>query len=403
MEQNGLGVIEMRVNLKEAEKLYKNSIKILKKIQLKNGGCLATLRGERYPYVYPRDHSFCVLAFLSSGLTKNAKRALKFVLREQLKSGAFPQRYDTEGRDASYKPIQIDGTGLILRSFAEYAKQTQDFDFVRKNWRKIRKAVKYIINSIYNEKNLIFTPNSIHEFPPTEEGLEIWANCSCCAALRDMNELAEKIELPHGRWGEYSEIIKESVLKYMWNSRVKSFVKNIRVRESSSVKVEPDVSQYAVAYFGLLTDKDVRVKSTVRRIEKELWDNNLGGVCRYPKREGRHNGGYGPWPHFTLMICGHYINLGNRKIADKYLNWILKVAYKHELPEHISTKKEFEEYVTDFREAGIFRKDRLIMINHARKHPMFRKGIAYITLPLSWPHAEFIRVWNLYKKVFLKK
>ena len=390
----------MGVNFKEAERLYKNSIKILKRVQLKNGGCLATPRGERYPYIYPRDHSFCILAFLSAGLAKNAKRGLKFVFREQLRSGAFPQRYDTEGRDASYKPIQIDGTGLILHSFAEYANQTQDFDFVRKNWKRIKKAVNYIIESIYREKGLVFTPNSIHEFPPTEEGLEIWANCACCAALSDLTELAEKIELPHGKWMEYSKKIRANVLKYMWNSRIKSFIKNIRVRESSSVKVESDVSQYAVAYFGLLPDNDKRVKSTVKRIEKELWNKELGGICRYPKREGRHNGGYGPWSHFTLMICRHYINLKNRKKADKYMNWVLDIAYKYELPEHVSTVKEFEEYITDFKESGILRKDRMIMIRNARKHLMFKKGIAYITLPLGWPHAEFIRTWNLYKKVF---
>jgi GH15 family glucan-1,4-alpha-glucosidase len=38
------------------------------------------------------------------------------------------------------------------------------------------------------------------------------------------------------------------------------------------------------------------------------------------------------------------------------------------------------------------------MIENTRKHPMFSKGIAYITLPLAWSHAEFIRTFNLYKK-----
>ncbi len=393
----------MGVDFEKAEKLYENSIKILRKVQLKNGGCLATPRGERYPYIYPRDHSFCILALLSAGMIKNARKGLEFVLREESESGAFPQRYDTEGRDASYKPIQLDGTGLVLLSFAEYVKQTKDFNFARKNWKRIGKAANYIVKNIYREKNLVFTPNSIHEFPPTEEGLEIWANCACCAALRELSKLAEKLRLEHDRWKEYSKRIRTGVMKYMWNSRVGSFVKNIRIRESSSVKIEPDVSQYAVAYFGLLPDSDERVISTVKRIEKYLWNKELGGICRYPKREGRHNGGYGPWPHFTLMICRHYINLGDKKKADKYLNWVLNIAHKHELPEHISTVKEFEEYVTDFKEAGILRKDRLIMINNTRKHPMFRKGTAYITLPLSWPHAEFIRTWNLYKKTFLNK
>lgn len=390
------------MNIEEAEKLYANSIGILKEIQLKNGGCLATPKGERYPYIYPRDHSLSTLAFLSAGVNENAKKAMKFIFKEQLRSGAFPQRYDMKGRDASYKPIQIDGTGLILYTLTRYVSQTKDYGFARKNWGRVKKSVNYIIDSIYTEKNLVFTPNSIHEFPPTEEGLEIWANCACCAALRELSKLAEKLEFGHKRWEEHSKSIRESVLKYMWNSRIKSFIKNIRIRESSSVKVEPDIAQYAVAYFGLLPDKDKRVISTVKRIEKYLWNDDLGGICRYPKREGRHNGGYGPWPQYTLMICRHYINLGDRKKADKYLNWVLNVAYNYGLPEHISTRSEFEEYVKDFKEADILRKDRMIMIKNARSHPMFKKGIAYITPILSWPHAEFIITWNLYKKRFLK-
>jgi GH15 family glucan-1,4-alpha-glucosidase len=168
------------------------------------------------------------------------------------------------------------------------------------------------------------------------------------------------------------------------------------------VKVEVDVAEYSPAYFNLLSDDDKRIKSTVKRIESELWNKNLGGICRYPKREGRHNGGYGPWPHFTLMIVRHFINLKNKKKADKYLKWVLKTSYNNDLPEHISTKNEFEEYVNDFTEAGLLRKDRMMMIRNARKHPMFKKGIAYITIPLAWPHAEFIMAWNLYKKTFLK-
>ena len=62
-----------------------------------------------------------------------------------------------------------------------------------------------------------------------------------------------------------------------------------------------------------------------------------------------------------------------------------------------------EEFVSDFEQAGILRKDRRLMVKNAKKNPMFKKGIAYITLPLAWPHAEFIRTWNLYKAVFLKK
>ncbi len=390
------------VNKNKAERIYKKSISILKKVQLSNGGILATPRGKRYPYVYPRDHAFCILGFLSAGLIKEAKKALNFVLKGQLENGAFPQRYDSKGKDASYKPIQIDGAGLILYAFAQYYKKTNDTDFVLSNWTKIENALGYIVNNFHNEKNLIYTPNSVHEFPPTEDGLEIWSNAICCSALREIDTIAHKLKKKCNNWCRLSSKVKSGILKYMWNSRICDFVKTIRLKEASSVITDADVSPYALADFNVLPDKDKKIKCTVKRIEKCLWNKKLGGICRYPKYEGRNNGGYGPWPHFTLMLCRHYIKIKNKKKADKYLNWILKTSYKDLLPEHISTVAEFEEYVTDFKEAGLLRKDRLVMINNARKHPMFKKGIAYITIPLAWPHAEFIRTWNLYKQVFYK-
>lgn len=392
----------MSINVEEAERLYKKSEDVLKKSQLRNGGCLATLRGERYPYVYPRDHAFCVLGFISVGMFKEAKKGLEFVLKGQLESGAFPQRYDTKGNDASYKPIQIDGTGLIVYSFCEYIKKKKDLEFAKKYWKQIEKAATYIKHCIVEGKDLIFTPNSIHEFPPSEQGMEIWANCTCCTALRELSSIAKLLNVEN----DYSEVqkkIKKKILKHMWNSRVKSFVKNIRIMESSSVKVEVDVSQCAAGYFDILSEKHEKVMKTTVRIERELWNKKLGGICRYPKNEGRNNGGWGPWPHFTLMICRHWIKLGNMEKADKYLEWVLKVAYNYELPEHISSVREFNSFVKDFKEAGILRKDRKLLIRNARKHPMFKKGIAYITIPLTWPHAEFIRTWNFYKEVFLKK
>lgn len=390
------------IDVQQAEKLYEKSIEVLRSVQLRNGGCLATPKGERYPYIYPRDHAMILLGFLSAGLYQRAKKGLEFIFGSQLEIGAFPQRIDRYGHDASYKPIQIDGTGLVLYALSEYLKRTNDLDFAKARWEKIRRAIKYIICNINEDRQLVFTPNSIHEFPPTEKGLEIWANCVCSAGLKRMYELSQKLELIHEEWREYTLRIKEGILKNMWNSRLGTFVKTIRLKESSSVLVDTDAGAYGVAEFGILPDTDEKIISTVSDIEKDLWNSDLGGICRYPKYEGRNNGGWGPWPHFTLMICRHYIRIKNKRKADKYLNWVLKIAYKELLPEHIATVKEFEEYVADFSESGLIRKDRLVMIENARKNPMFKKGIAYITIPLGWPHAEFIRTYNLYKNVFRK-
>jgi len=401
------------IDKEKAEKIYKESIEVLKEVQLDNGGCLASPKGERYPYVYPRDHSLIILGFLSAGLYNEAKNALDFILNTHTGKGAFPQRVDTKGNDASYKPIQIDGTGLILYALAKYVEKTNDFDFAKKHFNRVEKAVDYIINQTYEnihgeyEKKkhnlnmpLIYTPNSLHEYPPTEAGLEIWANCICCAALYNVYDLSKKIDNAKINCKEYAEKIKKGILTFMWNSRKKTFVKTIRVRESSSVLVDPDVGKYAIADFGILDDFNDKVISTVTDIEKALWNQQLGGMCRYPKYEGRNNGGWGPWPNYTLMICRHHIRVANKQKADQYMNWVINTAHDNKIPEHISSINEFEEYVHDFKESGLLRDDRKKMIENTRKHPMYKKGVAYVTLPLAWAHAEYIRTYNLYKELF---
>jgi len=108
------------IDVQKAEKVYEKSTEVLKSVQLGNGGCLATPKGERYPYIYPRDHSVIILGFLSGGLFQRARKGIGFIFNCQLKSGAFPQRIDQKGNDASYKPIQIDGTSLVLFALSEY-------------------------------------------------------------------------------------------------------------------------------------------------------------------------------------------------------------------------------------------------------------------------------------------
>ncbi len=376
--------------LKKGDELYWKSIEVLKKMQLKNGAILASFPKGRYPYVYPRDHAICILGLISAGLYKEAKKALQFVLKGQNSNGSFPQRMDKKAKDKSYKPIQIDNTGLTIYAFAKYIQETKDKEFLAFNKLKIEKAVKYLKSKLH-EKNLFYTPNSIHEFPPYEAGYEIWSNSVCLSALEELKKIRVKT-FP-------TKKIKQAIEKYFWGED--SFVKTIRIAESSSVADDIDASTYAIADFDVLGDNNSKVKKTVKEIIKELWHDKLGGICRYKEYIGRNNGGYGPWPHFTLMIARHFIKLKNKKKAEIYLNWIIEKAHKNLLPEHIALKEDFEEWVSEYKKAGIMRKDREIMLKNIRKsEPYKTKGLAYSVLPLAWPHAEFIRTWNLYRDVF---
>lgn len=406
------------MNKIEALKLYENSIKILKNNQHENGGFYASPPGTRYPFIYPRDHSIDILGAIAGGLMDEAKKGLEFMLKSQKPSGEFSQRYDVDGNDASYKDLQIDGNGLILFALGKYFEATggsffeemADKEFVLKHWETIEKAVEFILMNKNEEVDLIHTINSIHEYPAYEHGFEIYANSACCAGIFAAVKMGQAIDKDMSKWESEAETIKEAILTRMYSPRRRSFIKCIRVKDKksnpigydafASSVIDVDVVEYSPAYFELITEYDVKTISTVKRIHEQLWDKEIGGLNRYPELWGRNNGGYGPWCHFTCQLANHYTAIDNQDMAEMYLGWVVEMAHNYQLPEHISTIERFEMWLEDYTNAKILRDSKMTMIENTRNHPKWKYGLAYVTIPLIWPHAEYIRAYVNYMDKF---
>jgi len=399
------------MNLREAKKLYKFSIEVLKKNQHKNGGFYASPPGTRYPFIYARDHSIIALGALEAGLIEEAKRGLKFIMGTQKPTGEMPQRCDIEGTDASYKELQIDGNGLVLYALGKFCKHV-DYDIAEELWDEVKLAVDFILKNKNEEINLIHTINSIHEYPAYEHGFEIWANCACCAGLIEATKMGVVLGKDVAQWAHEAELIKRNILLRLYSPRRRTFIKNIRIKEMGSKPLgydpyastvsDTDAAEYAPAYFELLDDRDLRITNTVRRIDAALWDKELGGLNRYPEYWNRNNGGYGPWPHFTCQLARHFINVGDDDKAEVYLGWVVSIASDCHLPEHLSTIDRFEEWIDTYSSAGIMRDDKTIMIEGIKKHSKWQEGFAYVVAPLIWPHAEYIRAYKAFKENFLE-
>lgn len=406
------------MNLIEAEKLYENSVKILKNNQHEKGGFYASPPGTRYPFIYPRDHSMAILGCIEAEMMDEARRGLEFVLNSQKPLGEFSQRYDVDGNDASYKDLQIDGNGLVLFAMGKYFEATgglffesmADKAFVEKHWETVKKAVEFILMNKNDEVDLIHTMNSIHEFPAYEHGFEIYANSACCAGIQAAIKMGEALGEDVATWKAEAEKIREAILTRMYSPRRRSFIKCIRVKEKSSNPIgydafassviDVDVVEYAPAYFGLIDQHDIKNRYTVRRIHDCLWDKEIGGLNRYPEMWDRNNGGYGPWCHFTCQLANHYIAIDDEDMAEMYMGWVLDMAHNYLLPEHISTIERFEIWYEDYTNAKILRDSKLTMIENIRNHPKWNDGMAYVTIPLVWPHAEYIRTYKNYVEKF---
>ncbi|MCX6802405.1 MAG: hypothetical protein NT067_04830 [Candidatus Diapherotrites archaeon] len=390
------------VDLEKAEFLYKASVNQLLKAQLENGAIIPTSSEKSYLHIYPRDLAFCTLALVKAERFDEAQKALDFALRHQdRKTGCFPQRWDEAGNNNGYKPVQPDATALVLYAFAEYVLEKNNVDFAEVNWDRIEKAIDFLNSKIVSDKNLVFAPSSVHEFPPMEEGYEIWANAVCCAAFRELSKVAEKIKAEYLPLSK-ENALKDSMLQYLWNSRKQCFVKTIRLSESSSVMLWPDASVLALSFFDVFAPNDKKIVSTIKLLDEKLWHKSFGGISKFGPVEGVEKGGFGASPFFSLLLADYYIKAGDREKAEKFLNWVISVGQAGSLPEHVSTKEDFEAFVLDFGDAGLLNRNTMKQINSVRESGDFKNGIARITDPFSMAHAAFILVWKNYKEKFMK-
>ncbi len=379
--------IKPEFNKEKLEELFNESVTLILQAQLDSGGILTTVSEEPLHYIYPRNHLLATLGLIYAGKFEEAKKALEFAFRGQNKrTGALPQRWDRNGNDASYRKVEVDCTALFLYTFAEYVIKSADYEFAERYWERIEKAVDFINSKIVPGKNLVLTPNSIHEYAPIDYGYEIWCNALCCAAFRELSSIAEKIRLQYAPLDK-ENLVKEAIMSYMWNSRIKSFIKTIKVEDAVGVILGPDASVLALSFFNVFNDADERIKSTVAFLEENLRYKELDGLQDYPEQYGREYTGLGANPFFTLLLADHYVCL-------------LSVATEKKLPKYVATKEDFEALVSDLNDAGLLDRDTMRLIENTRKHADYANGIAHILEPYIPAHAMLIVVWSRFKEKF---
>lgn len=375
--------------------IYKKSLEYFDEVCFPNGAVLASLPNRRYNYVYPRDTALVIRALIKIGRYDQVKRTLKFFIKNQTELGEWAQRYTREGKVASYKPPQLDSNGLILWSFWKYFEKTGDEALLKKAWDKIVKGVKFIQEQYIPEEKVLFSINSIHEWPPIESGFDVWVNYSCYAGIKASVKVARKLG--------YSSYAKEwnNFAKDLWKGIHKNLVYKKRFRKlRNHIKInDADVSCFAPYVLELVSPHNYLMKNTVKYIRKNLWDKELGGIHRYLKKHGlpgRNNGGYGPYSMYTGWLAQYYIDVEDYKKAKESINWFIEYTKNGYIPEHVATKEEFLEWVKGAKKVGRFytvgRKEEAH--NVMQSSEFVNKGLSYWVTPLTWSHAEFVILFN---------
>ena len=377
------------------ENAIRVSMDALLDAQLANGAIAASIKKKKNVYhnVYPRDASIVALALDEFGFHGRARKALDFLLSAQLKSGEWAQCYTTEGK-LPFHPFlgltETDNQGLVIRALYEHYQTTRDKEWLKQIFPQIERGLSFVLKFFNPKLNLIWNMAAIHEFPPWEAGYEIWTNSANCDGLFKAAKLARVLGRPDlaKTWSDYAERIKSGILNNLWSEKLGYFQKRVRKIQMDfesiykiiaktkrnryfplyllsyiqyyafaliylrfqSKKYPPrklliDISSLSPAYFDILPYDDPRVVKTIEAIEEFLWDKRMGGYQRYsegvaPEPGGTNvffQNGHGPWSIYTAWLAKYYLKSGNKKRAQRCLDWIIDVALKDGLMcEHIS-------------------------------------------------------------------
>ena len=394
---------------------------------------LASLPGSRYPYCYPRDTGTCA-RFLRKVSTKSRDASLSleclellenianFILHCQAEDGYWGQRYNASGEDHSiYKQEDNIAHGIIV--LAEYILGALALG-KKPRWRNelleaIDRGANFALRNYYRpEINLFKTTTSIHE-SRIVQGFDIWTNFAYLRAF----ELAKRIMDQIGRTRMFSTIRafhKQFEMRVLQIFTVMDrFVRRIDV--TGHYDLRPDITLLSPFFFGMQGKAFKETEESVKIVESELWDPDLGGVERYlPYHEDftcHLHAGSGPWMQYTAILAQYkYLN-NDIKGGDEILESVKRhVSDGGFICEHLTTNLRFKEFMRNEWETGRdFEKefDREILLpdvkfnfvvdelNHMRDSYLdierqihgqgkSRRGSSLkFATPLMWSHAEY--------------
>lgn len=423
---------------KLCEKLSEH-LEVIKKcsIQTEQGTVLlATTLESRYPYVYPRDSSSASMLFRqmvekdldSNGDAFSILRGMaKFIAYVQDESGKWEQRYGLNGQNKAIY-VQEDNTAYgaiilanyLLTCYSRNEEPAKLEDYLK----RIKKAIQYALKYFYREEIfLFFSTTGIHE-SAIEKGYSIWANHVYTHFFNLILQLTKKFDLK----GLFDEELSfkcrfcQSVhRRFILSNR---FVR--RITKEGTFDLRPDVTLMSPVYFQckeghcdscVLDENPDIITNSVNFMVENLWDSELGMLQRYlpftEDIETHIHAGNGPWIQYTAMLAQYFYKTGLIERGDAILNQIDKYrTVDGYIPEHLSTKRRFEEFIRLEWEVGLdarkeFHPEILIpnlsydfiveeLFFMKKSYDKIRrdiyegkKTVIQFAIPLMWSHVEY--------------
>ncbi len=316
-----------------------------------HGGFLASLDSDvlgihkdTYSYVWPRDAAMGALAFSNAGFTEVPAAFFTFCNEVIDEDGFFRHKYLPDGSlgstwhaliDASghmQLPIQEDETAIVVYALWKYFEKDGNLEFVDKVYdRLVIKSTDFMMNS-RDPDTLLPKPT----FDEWEEKVGVFTStvASVCAALDAAAKFAKVFYDSTRRdiLAEASVQTRDALLKYLYDSQLKRFIKGILPNGEKDLTLDSSIS--TVFTCGVLDATDIRVKNTMEALASNLWVKTpVGGLARYQNdryRQISQDTPGNPWVISTLRLARWHIasasSLNELMPAKAILEWTAKNA-----------------------------------------------------------------------------
>jgi GH15 family glucan-1,4-alpha-glucosidase len=397
---------------------------------------LASPPETRYPYLYPRDSASAAQLFRRLAGSRRgyaaadeAYRTLESMARfycdVAAPDGNWGQRYGLDGKDRSIY-VQEDNVAHGISILANYLLTAHRLERQVADRRRFLEVIERALHHaqsdfFHRDLNLFESTTAIHE-SALESGYTIWVNFSFLYAFSLADEVARRFD------PDAKIICREHLAfrRHLLHSVAELFMSGDRyirrIDPHGQMDLRPDFTLLSPFYFGFLHYEKELARS-VRFIEKQLWDPELGMIMRYlpfDRDPAVHvHAGNGPWLQYTAILAQYHFWSGNTKRGDELLAMMDRYAGDDsELPEHLSTCSRFEQFLEKEWKTGVdFAKefDRNILLpgldferileeanNMARSYRQTGEfcrpdpeaaggGHIRFATPLAWSHVEYMR------------
>ncbi len=288
----------------------------------------------RYSYCWPRDGVSITEAFDILGMEKATEKFYKnFCKNTQSKDGMWEQRFYTDGTLAPCWGYQVDETASVVYGVYNHYLYTKDEKFVKDNLKMCEKAVHFLekyIEDVVEGTNVFTNSYDIWEESESVHTYSLAAIFSAFDAMLKMYEVVkpmyvenrlklEQIAKADRRLNKAMRDIKEYIVKNLYDKEQKSFRRSLKDNKM-------DISLLGLVYpFKLFAPTEKSIVNTVERMNLTL-RTYTGGYLRY---EGDNYINGNPWVIATLWLANYYLDKGEKSVAKKCLEFVVKTATPH--------------------------------------------------------------------------